>query len=178
MDRSSTSPIPIQKGEKFNLIQCSKNDLEWKQIERNPCAFIVRSLMHAQRCTRLYIGFTFGMLGRNQSHPSLDHQKARKNVFRYLEGMKDHMLTYRRSNHLEVVRYLDSNFDRCVDTRKSAMYFFQSMGKPYGRVRSTQPLQYLSWKLSLWHALRTLFRLIGCETLFQGLGLLIVLSGC
>jgi len=29
------------------------------------------------------------------------------------------MLTYRRFDHLEVIRYSDSDFDGCVDTRKS-----------------------------------------------------------
>jgi len=30
MDKCSTSPVPIQKGDKFSLIQCPKNDLEQK----------------------------------------------------------------------------------------------------------------------------------------------------
>jgi len=30
MDKCSTSPTSIQKGDKFNLMQCPKNDLERK----------------------------------------------------------------------------------------------------------------------------------------------------
>ena len=54
-------------------------------------------------CTRQDISFVVEMLGRYQSNPSLDHWKIIKKVLRYLHGMKDHMLTYRRFNHLEVI---------------------------------------------------------------------------
>ena len=33
------------------------------------------------------------------------------------------MLTYRRSDHLEVIEYADSDFVRCVDTRKSTFIY-------------------------------------------------------
>lgn len=42
---------------------------------------------------------------------------------RYLQRTKDHMLTYRRSNELEVIEYSDSDFTRCKDTRKSTSGF-------------------------------------------------------
>ncbi|KAK8320852.1 hypothetical protein V6Z12_A12G063400 [Gossypium hirsutum] len=38
---------------------------------------------------------------------------------RYLQKTKDYMLTYKRSDHLEVVGYSDSDFVRCQDSRKS-----------------------------------------------------------
>ncbi|XP_068498524.1 secreted RxLR effector protein 161-like [Phaseolus vulgaris] len=59
------------------------------------------------------------MLGRYQSNPGLDHWKAAKKVLRYLQGTNDHMFTYKRSDHLEVIGYTDSYFAGCVDTRKS-----------------------------------------------------------
>ncbi|RDX71066.1 hypothetical protein CR513_49627, partial [Mucuna pruriens] len=37
--------------------------------------------------------------------------------------MKNHMLTYRRSNHLEVIMYSYSNFVGCVDTRKFTLSY-------------------------------------------------------
>ncbi|RDY10598.1 hypothetical protein CR513_04851, partial [Mucuna pruriens] len=41
----------------------------------------------------------------------------------YTQGTKDHMLTYRRSNHLKVIRYSDSEFGGCVDIRKSILSY-------------------------------------------------------
>jgi len=119
MDKCSTSPIPIQKRDKFSLMQCPKNDLEQKQMKNIPYAFVVGSLMYTQTCTRPDISFAVGMLGRYQSNPGLDHWKPAKKVLRYLQETKDHMLTYRRSGHLEVIGYTDSNFPGCIDTRKS-----------------------------------------------------------
>ena len=47
MQNCSVSPIPIQKGDKFSLMQCLKNDLERKQMEAILYASIVWSLMYA-----------------------------------------------------------------------------------------------------------------------------------
>ena len=33
------------------------------------------------------------------------------------------MLTYKRSNHLEVIGYLDSDYAGCADPRKSTFYY-------------------------------------------------------
>jgi len=47
MDKCSASPVSIQKGHKFSLMQCPKNDLERKQMEDIPYASVVGSLMYA-----------------------------------------------------------------------------------------------------------------------------------
>ncbi|KAA0051161.1 Retrovirus-related Pol polyprotein from transposon TNT 1-94 [Cucumis melo var. makuwa] len=94
-------------------------------METIPYASIVGSLLYAQTCTRPDISFAVGMLGRYQSNLGMDHWKAAKKVLRYLEGTKDYMLTYKRSDHLEVIGYSDSDFAGCVDTRKSTFgYLF------------------------------------------------------
>ena len=107
MQNCSASVVPIQKGDKFSLNQCPKNELEHRQMENIIYASIVGSIMYAQTCTRPDISFVVGMLGRYQSNPGLDHCQAAKKVLRYLQGTKDHMLTYRRSNQLEVIGYSD-----------------------------------------------------------------------
>ena len=38
---------------------------------------------------------------------------------RYLRGTKEYMLTFKRSDNLEVIGYIDSDFAGCVDSRKS-----------------------------------------------------------
>ena len=50
--------------------------------------------MHAQVCTRPNISFVVGVFGRFMSNLGLIHYQAVKKVFRYLQGTKDHMLTY------------------------------------------------------------------------------------
>jgi len=52
MDKCSTFHVPIQKGDKFRLMQCPNNDLERKQMENILYASVVGSLMYAQTCTR------------------------------------------------------------------------------------------------------------------------------
>ncbi|KAL5577856.1 hypothetical protein UlMin_019555 [Ulmus minor] len=92
-------------------------------------ASIFGSLMYAQTCAKPDISFFVGMLGRYQSNPGLDHWKAAKKVLRYLQGTKDHMLSYRRSSHLEVIGYSDSDYAGCVGTRKSTFgYLFLLAG--------------------------------------------------
>ena len=86
MKDCSPSVSPIVKGDKFNLDQCPKNDLEREKMKNIPYASIVGSLMYAQVYTRLNIAFFVGMLGRYQSNLGLDHWKAAKKVMRYLQG--------------------------------------------------------------------------------------------
>ncbi|WKA02171.1 hypothetical protein VitviT2T_020389 [Vitis vinifera] len=119
MNNCSPSVSPIVKGDRFNLNQCPKNDLEREQMKNIPYASAVESLMYAQVCTRPDIAFAVGMLGRYQSNPGIDHWKAAKKVMRYLQGTKDYKLMYRRTSNLEVVGYSDSDFAGCVDSRKS-----------------------------------------------------------
>ena len=110
-------------------MQCPKNDLERKVMKSIPYASVVGSLMYAQTCTRPDISFAVGVLGRYQSNPGMDHWKAAKKVLRYLQGTKDHMLTYRRSDSLEIVGYSDSDYAGCVDSRKSTFgYIFLLAG--------------------------------------------------
>ncbi|RWR92156.1 Gag-protease-integrase-RT-RNaseH polyprotein [Cinnamomum micranthum f. kanehirae] len=113
----SSSPVPPHKGDKLDLTQCPQNDLERKEMEKYPYASLVGSLMYAQVCTKPDISHAVGMLGRFQSNPGIAHWKAAKKVLRYLKGTRNYMLTYRKSSHLQVIGYSDSDFAGCPDTR-------------------------------------------------------------
>jgi len=129
MEHCSAGIVPIQKGDKFSQMQCPKNDLERKTIESIPYASVVGSLMYVQTYTRPDISFAVGVLDQYQSNLGIDYWKAAKKVFRYLQGTKDHMLTYRRLDSLEVVGYSDSDYAGFVDSRKSTFgYIFLLAG--------------------------------------------------
>ena len=111
--------MPVTKGERLSKDRCPKNDRERMVMKNVRYSSAVGSLMYAQVYTRPDIAFTVGVLGRFMSNPSLIHYQAVKKVFRYLQGTKDHMLTYRRTNSLDVVGYSDAYFKGCVDDKKS-----------------------------------------------------------
>ena len=74
---------PIVKGDRFNLNQCPKNELEREQMRNIPYASVVGSLMYGQVCTRPDIAFVVGMLGRYQSNQGIEHWTTAKKVLRY-----------------------------------------------------------------------------------------------
>ena len=88
MKDCSPSIAPIVIGDRFNLNQCPKNDLEREQMKNVPYASAVKILMYAQVYTRPDIAFVVGMLGRYQSNPGIDHWRAAKKVMRYLQELK------------------------------------------------------------------------------------------
>ena len=75
--------------------------------------------MYSQVCTHSDIAYIVGMLGRYLSNSRMDHWKEVKWVMRYLHKTKDYMLTYQRSDQLEIIGYSNSNYARCQDSRRS-----------------------------------------------------------
>ena len=119
MQDSKPGDTPVSKGDKFSLNQCPRTNLEVKEMQKIPYASAVGSLMYAMVCTRPDIAYIVGMLGRYLSNPGMDDWKAAKRVMRYLQRTKDHMLTYRRSDQLEIIGYSDSDYAGCQDSMKS-----------------------------------------------------------
>ena len=119
MQNSKPGDTPVAKGDKFNLSQCPKTNIEIKEMQKIHYSSVTRSLMYAQVCTRPDIAFIVGMLGRYLSNPDIDHWKAAKRVMRYLQRTKEYMLTYRRSDQLEIIGYSNSDFAGSKDSRKS-----------------------------------------------------------
>ncbi|XP_059590517.1 secreted RxLR effector protein 161-like [Vitis vinifera] len=119
MKDCSPSIAPIVMGNRFNLDQCPKNDLEWEQIKNIPYVSTIGSLMYAQVCTRPVIAFVVVMLGRYQSNPGINHWKVAKKVMKYHQGTKDYMLMYRCTDNLEVISYSDSDYVGYIDSRTS-----------------------------------------------------------
>ena len=109
---------PIVKSDRFSKRQCPQNDIERYHIKVVPYSSVVGNLMYAQVCTRLDIAFVVDVLG-TLSDPGQSHWKAAKKILRYLQGTKDLMLTYRRTDTLEVVGFSDFDYASYVDDKKS-----------------------------------------------------------
>ena len=102
--------------------------------------------MYAQVCTRPDIAYIVGVLGRYLSNPGMDHWKATKRVMRYLKRTRGYMLTYRRSDQLEITGFFDSDFAGCQDSLKSTSgYIFMLAGGAvsWRSVKQTPNIEYL-----------------------------------
>jgi hypothetical protein len=110
---------PIVKGDKYGSFQSPRNQYEIDQMKPVLYASAVGSLIYAQVYTRLDLAFVTGMLGRYQKNPGIDHWNGIKRILRYIQGIKGIMLTYERSDSLEIVGYSDSDFVGCLDTDRS-----------------------------------------------------------
>jgi hypothetical protein len=84
MHPSKATPTPIQKGDKFGLYQCPRNQYEIDQMKAVPCASAVGSLQYTQVCTHLDLAFVTGVLGRYQSNPGPEHWMMAKKTLRYV----------------------------------------------------------------------------------------------
>ena len=109
----------VAKGDKFSLNQCQKGNLEVQEMQNIPYACAIWSLMYAQVCMWPDVAYIIGVLGRYLSNLGMDHWKVVKRIMRYLKKSKDYMLINRRSDHLEVIGYFDSDFAGYQDSRKS-----------------------------------------------------------
>jgi hypothetical protein len=66
------------------------------------------------------------MLGRYQKNTGISHWNGIKKALRYIQGTKGLMLTYERSDSLEIVGYSDSDFVGYLDTdRSTSGYVFK-----------------------------------------------------
>jgi hypothetical protein len=73
--------------------------------------------------------FVIGMLDRYQKSPGISHWNEIKKALRYIQVIKGLMLTYERSDNLEIVGYSDSDFAGCLDTdRSTSGYVFKLAG--------------------------------------------------
>ena len=97
-------------------------------MSRIPYASAVGSIMYVMLCTRPNVTYALGIVGKFQTNPGEDHQKAVKNILKYLRRTKDIFLVYGGSD-LKLEGYSDSNFQSDSDDSKSTLeYIFTLNG--------------------------------------------------
>ena len=95
--------------DRFSLNQYSKNNFEVKNTDDSLCVRSRKSNIYLG-CMQPDITYVTRILGIYISNPGVDHWKAVKRVLRYLQRTKDYMLTYWRSDQLEIIGCINSNF--------------------------------------------------------------------
>jgi hypothetical protein len=118
MHECSTMFVSFMNGDKLGIFQSQMNQLKINEIKSIPYALTVGSIMYVEVCMRPDLAFVTVLLGRFQSNPEIKHSKAAKETLCYLQGTKHYMLTYKKTDNLEVICYSDSDFVKCADSQK------------------------------------------------------------
>jgi hypothetical protein len=129
MHACNPTSAPIVKGDKYGSFQSPRNQYEIDKMKSVPYGSAVGSLMYAQVCTHPDLAFMTGMLGRYQKNPGVNHWNGIKKALRYIQVTKGIILTYKRSDSLEIIGYSDPDFAGCLDTdRSTSGYVFKLVG--------------------------------------------------
>lgn len=142
--------------EKFGLQNCNsvKNPIVpgFKLSKKGECARIhataykqlIGSLMYIT-VTRPDLMYVVCLLSRYMASPTELHMLAAKRVFRYLKGIVDLGVFYKRGDVEELVAYTDSDYAGDIDDRRSTSgYIFLLSGAAVSWASKKQPIVTLS----------------------------------
>ncbi len=118
---------PLASHFRLSKEQCPETDEEKDFMARVPYASTIGSLMYAMVCTRLDISHVVGVVSKYMSNPGKQHWEAVKWILRYLRGTTEKCLTFRK-DELKLEGYVDSDFAREVDHRRSTTGYVFTLG--------------------------------------------------
>ncbi|WVZ64586.1 hypothetical protein U9M48_014081 [Paspalum notatum var. saurae] len=116
MHKCKALPVPIVQSNVFGNFECPKNKNKYKmdRMKSVPYASVVGSII---------------IYNRDARQISEKSKSGIKKTLRYLQGTKNLMLTYRKSNALEIVGYSDADMAGCRDTRKSILCYIFTLAR-------------------------------------------------
>jgi Reverse transcriptase (RNA-dependent DNA polymerase) len=103
----------------FRKSMCPQSSADRKVMQDVPYLEAIGSLLYLAICTRPDIAMAISELARFASDPGIEHWKGVKRVMRYLKGTIDYGIKYGDERCGGLHGYVDANYGRCMDTRKS-----------------------------------------------------------
>ena len=127
-------PVSIPLANHFRLSgnQCPKNAEEIEDMTRVPYVSAVGCLMYAMVCTRPDLAHAMSTISKCMANPRREHWNAVKWIFRYLNGIAEHVILFSRQSGTNlVIGYVDTDYAGDVDDRRSTTgYLFTLLGGP------------------------------------------------
>ena len=132
----NTKPILTPFSSQFKLAKSdgAKTEEEKYYMSKILYANVVGSMMYAIVCTRPDLSYAISVVSKYMVDPYKEHWYALKWVLRYIKGTLNKGLIFGVDigyvSHEKVITgYVDSDFARCLDTRKSLTgYVFIAFG--------------------------------------------------
>ncbi|CAM8960362.1 unnamed protein product [Rhodiola kirilowii] len=115
-----TVSLPFPAHFDLNKSQCHVTHSKKVKMESFPYANAIRSIMYAMISTRPDLSYAISVLSRYMSNPGYEHWLVVKWLIAYIASTLDMRLSYsKRCNDLDVIGYVDADFARDKDSRKS-----------------------------------------------------------
>ena len=109
--------------------QCPVSNSELSKMEGIPYANAIGTIMYSMISTRPDLAYTISLLNRYMSNLGKPHWDALKYMLRYINRSTDIGLCYgKKSETLDLVGYVDSDFVGDRDSRKSTTAYFFTLG--------------------------------------------------
>ena len=118
---------------------------EVEHMSKVPYASAVGSIMYAMVCTRPDIAQSVSVVSKYMANPGKRHWEAVKWILRYLKGAPDVGLTFRKSEGISILGYVDSDYAGDLDRRRSTTgYIFTLVGSAVSWKSTLQSIVALS----------------------------------
>ena len=118
MENCNEVSTPACSNTTFRKSMCPQNAEERRRMKNVPYLEALESLLYLATCTRPDIAMATSELARFASDPGMEHWKGVNRILRYLKGTMDYGIKY-GDEHSRLYGYVDANYGRCVDTRKT-----------------------------------------------------------
>lgn len=119
MDECLPSTTPLPSSLTLSAKDCPTTPEEVYEMKDIPYREALELLMWLQVATRPDLSFSINLLACFAHNPGKPHWSALKHVLAYVKGTIDYRITYQAGGNLNPTGYVDSDFARCKDTRKS-----------------------------------------------------------
>ncbi|KAF2314833.1 hypothetical protein GH714_036850 [Hevea brasiliensis] len=120
MNNAKPVTVPFAAHFKLSANMSPKTDEDIEHMSCVPYLSTVGSIMYAMVCTHPDISHAVSVVSRYMTCLGKEHWQAVKLILRYLKGTTDVGLTFNRVKMSDsVVGYMDSNFARDLDKRRS-----------------------------------------------------------
>ena len=120
--------MPLTPGQKLSKEMVPATEAERRAMANTPYREAIGSLMYLMLSTRPDLAAAVQFVSRCSFDPGPQHWEAVKNIFRYVQRTKSLKLTFRRHGAIRLTCYSDSDWESCVDTRRSVSAYVFLLG--------------------------------------------------
>jgi hypothetical protein len=126
MESCSPKLIPADPHTQLSANMSPKTEKEIDDMKKVPYREAVGSLLYLATTTRPDIAFPLGQVSQFCQNQGYGHWNAVKRIISYLSGTPNHGLQFKEGSCRDVIGYIDADFARDVDNRKSTTgYIFR-----------------------------------------------------